>query len=854
MEHSQTQILSRARPVRVAYLVDLDAPSHDVLDAIFATSFGMWGGRFSLIIPCRNGHPVEAYLPWLAAFDADIIYSYIELDDERQFAVHETYYPHALIVHHQSRADRPDYRPQFPFAPLSVTTLIPFAGAPAWTDGSRGTQILGAMGTLADNRFLLDSFGLASSFVRNAVRGPLAESASILLAIADGELEPRRQYVQGAESTIATVPDILRRMAEQKRLTGVSRLSALMTPRLDARSTSWDDSFNIVVAESVEDRMLYWNARALTASWRDGHEVDLCVARAQFDDPDFVDALRLYLNARNFVNPNGSSGPYRATLRSISVPEADLAALATSLPGKGCWISFNHEAVVSIEQCVPTKSSLATARFIESDSGFRTSGSWSDTVTSSDTIRLATPQPTHFQFAGNQPLDPSSGVWAIDLDIERSLDHSPFDGTRHRWVLPRRLRVARSFMAPYRLCDPNNASAMPRVARGGLLSMLAVANLQLPEITLPSDEIAIADGLMRGRDWPPASRFDQRASHAQACYAATRSSAGRQFWGAYQLLGGLDAARRFLFHEFWIQQLDRFGATGRRGEGRADQVQQQLRRRIGERSLDLGQADQLQTLANITLQAADEERATAKPISWTRFATSFEELIAADQAGLPEDLRGDADMLFWQRDGLARYVEDLCQRGVLHQGYEHKCRKCLHRSWVGIDALASMLTCEVCADAQPAPVDRSWDFKLNGFLREALQRHGIGPLFWVLSRHQRHNRHSLWFEGPLDIYFDKDSFDANRRATDVDLTMIDNGIVKMCEAKQSERHFVEPAKMAETFIRLRPDVALIAVMEADSPAIQQKFETFSKALEGAGIRPELMTLDPALDYETGPYF
>ena len=71
----------RPRPVRVAYLVEETEHWQTILDAIAATSFAQWGGRFTLIIPCENGGIRPAYLPWLKAYDADVIYSYVDLSD-----------------------------------------------------------------------------------------------------------------------------------------------------------------------------------------------------------------------------------------------------------------------------------------------------------------------------------------------------------------------------------------------------------------------------------------------------------------------------------------------------------------------------------------------------------------------------------------------------------------------------------------------------------------------------------------------------------------------------------------------------------------------------------------------------
>lgn len=130
-------------------------------------------------------------------------------------------------------------------------------------------------------------------------------------------------------------------------------------------------------------------------------------------------------------------------------------------------------------------------------------------------------------------------------------------------------------------------------------------------------------------------------------------------------------------------------------------------------------------------------------------------------------------------------------------------------------------------------MDRPWQFRLNGFLRETLQRHGMTPLFWVLGRYQQEPMsQSLWFEGPLCIYLDADAYHQGQATTDIDLTIVQDGKVIMCEAKRSARAFREPEKAAQIFAQLRPDVALIAVMEAPSLALQTRFDTFCSCLGG----------------------
>ena len=48
----------RPRPIRVAFLVQDGEHAQIALDGIFADCYYHWGGRFSLIVPCREGRIV----------------------------------------------------------------------------------------------------------------------------------------------------------------------------------------------------------------------------------------------------------------------------------------------------------------------------------------------------------------------------------------------------------------------------------------------------------------------------------------------------------------------------------------------------------------------------------------------------------------------------------------------------------------------------------------------------------------------------------------------------------------------------------------------------------------------------
>src|SRR5271156_4744442 len=92
---------STSRPLRIAYLVDTDDCPDALLDSIFAEAYGRWGGRRTLIIPSKAEGIDTRYNDWLLYFDADVIYSFVNLSDHAVSAIHEAYCP-AILIRHSS--------------------------------------------------------------------------------------------------------------------------------------------------------------------------------------------------------------------------------------------------------------------------------------------------------------------------------------------------------------------------------------------------------------------------------------------------------------------------------------------------------------------------------------------------------------------------------------------------------------------------------------------------------------------------------------------------------------------------------------------------------------------------------
>src|SRR5690348_11608467 len=141
-----------ARPIRVAYLIDLGDCPPALLDSVFAECYGRWAGRRSLLVPADSGGIDPRYDEWLWYFDPDIIYSFVALTDDAVAALHERYAPAFLRLHQEPRIKRDDpprFSIELPIDALSSISVLPtyagrsrgFPGRPPQDRGSR--QILG---------------------------------------------------------------------------------------------------------------------------------------------------------------------------------------------------------------------------------------------------------------------------------------------------------------------------------------------------------------------------------------------------------------------------------------------------------------------------------------------------------------------------------------------------------------------------------------------------------------------------------------------------------------------------------------------------------------------------------------
>jgi hypothetical protein len=221
----------RPRPIRVAYLVEEHEHWKTMLDAIFAEAYGRWGGRFSLIVPCENGEIRPAYLPWLDAYDPDIVYSYVDLNDAAVERIHERFCPAFLVKHEFFRheCDLHAYGPGLPVQPLSVLSLSAVLTRGNMLSAPRPIAIVDTYVGAPPSQFLQENFGC---YNRSLSPWPIARDMQDYLKpviFVPAEIQANRQIFPRPDGEIlGSEQELIEHIATQRDLCGLAQLSACL--------------------------------------------------------------------------------------------------------------------------------------------------------------------------------------------------------------------------------------------------------------------------------------------------------------------------------------------------------------------------------------------------------------------------------------------------------------------------------------------------------------------------------------------------------------------------------------------------------------------------------------------------
>jgi hypothetical protein len=475
-----------------------------ILDGIFASCYARWGGRFSPIVLCDGDRVPDHYWPWLEAYDPDIVYSYVALSREAILDIHERLCPSEFKLHRldqrEPRLDVFGFTPQLDFKPLSsLSTIFRQARYPRFGEPGGPVQMIDAWSGYAPSRMLSDNFGIYHWSYATGTYPADAKPAAELLTIAPLDVREKHPAMVPRDRPLAESElDVLQRFSRH-RAQSVSLASILFAPKLEIHSGAWSSNFNLVIGDSVQDRILFWNARPMIPGWLD---TDLCCFRvtlANLREPAFATALGDLLKYRNHVN-GGSGGQYYTMLRSVSHTEEELQEALQIVRGAGTWGVERAERVADVHALLPAAAELALAREpLRFGLGYSSQADWLKFEWEGSEARPPVAEPGHLvdappnqSFAeGFWPSDYAFGLPGVGIRL----------GDSNTWMLPKRWRLAGAFGVERANSMQHQVPPEPRRSRYGALCVFSHRSETITRITVPTPESALRYAFIRDGAW-----------------------------------------------------------------------------------------------------------------------------------------------------------------------------------------------------------------------------------------------------------------------------------------------------------------------------------------------------------------
>ena len=573
-----------SRPLRVAYLIELENCPDELFEGIFAEAYGRWGGRRTLIVPATPDGIDERYADWLYYSDPDVIYSFVDLKEEAVLALHERYAP-AHLVRHGMHGAR-EYSIELPVGGLTSLSVLPALLSRNWgyEGPPKNLRLLGKYWDQSSSLFLQENFGfLQTTFRSGSVGSSFPDLFTCYSLITPEALSDDRMGKEQNTTYVTSEDAVLDELGSRRpAVLTLPNLSEIFAPHINAATGFEHGGMNIVVGDSASDRMLFWNGHQRFGRLDFTAISSIRIPASRLGDEAFLRRVRLIVDHRAPWSPDGRRDT--VTFRSSSLDEGALRSFSDGFKQLSRHpLSIRVLPVEDHAHCVPKFSGNRREISFVHGSYFDEPVGRASAEFSGRRISFPKAVPWHVSEV-TLPPRLRGGNWMVDVTIDRLADHCKHVNRRHVWAFPRRLRIERAFGIEW---DPERDSRYRertvRPMRNGALGVAMNLGIRAATITTPEDDLqALASGLCSDYEWLP---FDGRGgpTHRPRFYTYEVSDKGRYLLGVLQLFDQLTDSFAVLMHRYWQSVLqDLGGGAVERNPELLEKLITRLRRRLGQ--------------------------------------------------------------------------------------------------------------------------------------------------------------------------------------------------------------------------------------------------------------------------------
>lgn len=752
------EIKATNRPIKIAYLVPHEdiTINHWIIDAVFYESYTRWGGGRTLIIPTNNDSFLfTEYEDWLKCYDPDFIYTFVDLNQELIEKIAIICCPMAFLSHTKklpsSVTSWSDFLPNWShyFSSISSLTTIhsPHIGYRQWIGDREGANkfIITQYHRLEKERFVSDNFGEAvySHNYLNPIPG-MFETCCLV------PKDLSASMYAGTER-IFSVGDVILKIASKKAIT-ISMLAmahSTSIPRL--QPYRWSQIFNLFIGSGCLDRIHFWNARNFSPEYIVVPGA-LLVKKELFEDPEFVNQLGQFLNNHNFLGQQ--HGPARVAIRSYSHSEEELISIRDMLNTytfNNVFLDKNYDspAIPSVNDC----------------SIIRRHGTPDVTIFKlrENINNFQAIEPEHFNYIPANFKGLHKGQWAIELEIERHNNLSPYLNVVDAWKLPNRANVTRAFTKNLSKISRDHLLTVLPITDSSPLFSMATKKPYFINLILPEDEDFFR-WLILDNSIPPSDDLRSILKH-DAFKDLSVSDKGQNLRGVISMFDTLFNACGILTNKFWRQVL-------RNERNKVDGIYSY---------------NDLEGFLDISNPLKEQLKKQLHLIN-TKMVVKY------------------------LKANLKDTLEYLIKKRIFYQVHVWRCLYCGHINTQTLDNLKKENNCEVCALRYFTPIDFEWKYKLNEFVYRSLCEHNGLTVLWALGILQKiYISHSFLYLPEVDLYR---QYGKHKNKNEIDILCVSGGKFYAVEVKLSAIGFINKldqiTKYIDKILLIRPDIVLLA--------------------------------------------
>lgn len=750
---NSVQVEALTRPIKYAYLVPIDESesSQWILDSIFYESYTRWGGAHTLIIPTSpEAFQDDKYEAWLSFYDPDVIYSYVAIEKKLLVKIDNLCSPISIIQHEVQnvldgwRKWLPKLDPFYTNVTSLSTLLSPSVDYERRSGELERRRILVTQfDKISEERFLSDNFGISHdlSHYTNPVAGLFEtlcfynQSPDVRINAGTEQIEDLNYIFSGISSGLVTT------------FCKLASVHSEGIPKLDGYP--WNSTFTIIIGNSYQDRINFWNGRNLSATWL---SVPACLILREesFNDDIFVRMVGDYLNKHNHLNRNSGQG--QVTLKSSSLDLGTMESLLNKLK------QHSHNNLILNKDEFNLFEIPSTHQFNRHDSS-RIEAHVFKLNEKNNVIEAVMPE--HFKYT--PPKYESflnKGTWAIELDIERQNNLSKYSNVLDSWELPRRSSVGSTFTRRLNKVSKKNRLVLIPEDKGNDIFGKRKSVKRIYDLSFPSDERFFRHVISKPS---MQDRRDPRASLTMSGYEdISISDKGQNLRGIISMFNKFSDSYELLTDKLWRTVLRKF----------------YLKQTIGYSEI-FGEVP-----------------------STFEFKKEF-----CRDKGL-SDLKNVNNLL---KANFLDTLEYLVLKRIFFQVHKWRCQHCGHINIISIDELKKINECNICNLEYYSPIDLEWQFKVNSFVGATLcERHGL-PVLWALGwLHQDSYNSSFYYLPEVDLYPDRNNLLIKE---EIDILCVKEGKLCAVEVKKSAIQLTQKPEEVQKFIKkmkmIRPDDAYL---------------------------------------------